>query len=322
MSPNPRSADGESDRVETHRQEMADLVHVQDVSLDMIERSDDLEDLLDRILDEYETRLRELPAEALDGNRSNLAPPAAGKLRALMAFAAQAAAVKEKASVAAELRSRAEALGVANANLEQALSDAEASRRELDGVLCALDAGILILGPDGKVRHANPAARRLAGDSENGEGAVASFLGLVPRGQDGEVTVGGEDGGGKVLVVARRDLGAGGSEVVLLNDITRRSRELAERHRIEKLAEVLHTLSVLSHKINNPLTSLLGRAQILKATAGADPKAVKAAGVIEESALRIADLIRELARVVKEGRQEAVEKVLEIHPNFPAGGGR
>jgi len=34
--------------------------------------------------------------------------------------------------------------------------------------------------------------------------------------------------------------------------------------------------------------------------------------VIEESAGRIAELIRELARVVKEGRQEAVEKVLTM----------
>ena len=320
MSHTPRSADSESDRVKTHRQELAELVHVQDVALDMIERSGDLDDLLDRILDEYETRLRELPTEALAGNRSALSPPVARKLRALLAFAAQAAAVKEKAAAAAELRSRAEALGVANANLERALSDAEAARRELDGVLGALDAGILILAPDGKVRHANPAARRLAGGSENGEGVVASFLGLVPRGQDGEVTVGGEDGGGRVLVVARRELGAGGSEVVLLNDITRRSREIAERHRLEKLAEVLRTLSVLSHKINNPLTSLLGRAQILKATAGADLKVVKAAGVIEESSVRIAELIRELATVVKEGRQEAVEKVLEIHPECSGGG--
>ena len=123
----------------------------------------------------------------------------------------------------------------------------------------------------------------------------------------------GNDGADRVLVVARRGLnGPGGSEVVLLSDITRRSREIEERHRMEKLAEILRTLSVLSHKINNPLTALLGRAQILKAIAGTDPKVVKAASVIEESAVRIGELIRDLAGVVKEGRQEAVDRALDI----------
>jgi signal transduction histidine kinase len=74
---------------------------------------------------------------------------------------------------------------------------------------------------------------------------------------------------------------------------------------------VLRTLSVLSHKINNPLTALLGRAQLLASRAGADPHVTKSTSVIEESALRIAELIRELAIVVKEGRQEAVDKVLD-----------
>ena len=123
-------------------------------------------------------------------------------------------------------------------------------------------------------------------------------------------------------MVARRDLdGAEGGEVVLLSDITRRSLEIEERHRMEKLSEVLRTLSVLSHKINNPLTSLLGRAQMLKLAAGTDPKVLKAAAVIEESAVRIAELIRELATVVKEGRQEAVEKVLNIDTGPGPGGG-
>src|SRR5262249_33607750 len=109
-------------------------------------------------------------------------------------------------------------------------------------------------------------------------------------------------------------------EVVLLSDVTERDREKDERHRLEKLAEVLRTLGVLSHKINNPLTALLGRAQLLKTNRSADPSILKAATVIEESSQRIADLIRELARVVKEGRQEAVEKILDMSVETAAGG--
>jgi signal transduction histidine kinase len=108
---------------------------------------------------------------------------------------------------------------------------------------------------------------------------------------------------------------------VTLSDVTRRYAELEERHRLEKLADLLRTLGVLSHKINNPLTALLGRAQILRAKAETDPSVAKAAQVIEESAIRIADLIRELARVVKEGRQEAVDRVLDMqHGSGPDGG--
>lgn len=276
-----------------------------------------------RILDEYEVRLRELPCEALKEDRGTLSPAAAGKLRALVTFAAEAAALKQKAAVAGELRARAGALAEANASLGRALADAEAARRELDGVLAALDAGILILGADGSVRHANPAGRRLAlGHSADADRPSTKFLDGVPRGADAEVRVAGESGDGRLLMVARRNLDGGeGGEVVLLSDITRRSLEIEERHRIEKLSEVLRTLSVLSHKINNPLTSLLGRAQMLKLAAGTDPKVLKAAAVIEESAVRIAELIRELANVVKEGRQEAVEKVLSIDTGPGSGGG-
>jgi signal transduction histidine kinase len=83
------------------------------------------------------------------------------------------------------------------------------------------------------------------------------------------------------------------------------------------LAEVLKTLSVLSHKINNPLTALLGRAQILQAHKTTDPGVVKAAAVIEDASLRIADIIRELAQVVKDGRQGAVDDLLDMSLTTP-----
>jgi signal transduction histidine kinase len=121
--------------------------------------------------------------------------------------------------------------------------------------------------------------------------------------------------------VNRRSLDDHGeSEVVLLSDVTVRDREKEEHHRLEKLGEVLRTLGVLSHKINNPLTALLGRAQLLRANKSADPGVIKAAAVIEESSQRIAELIRELARVVKEGRQEALEKILDMSEQPHAGG--
>jgi signal transduction histidine kinase len=103
-----------------------------------------------------------------------------------------------------------------------------------------------------------------------------------------------------------------GSEVALVTDVTHRNREIEERVRLEKLAEVLRTLSVLSHKINNPLTALLGRAQILQSLGSKDPNVAKAAAVIEDASQRIANLIRQLAQVVKDGRQSAIDDLLEM----------
>ncbi len=88
-----------------------------------------------------------------------------------------------------------------------------------------------------------------------------------------------------------------------------------ERHRKERLAEVMHTLGVLSHKINNPLTALMGRAQILQARKGTDPAVVKSAEVISESAQRIADLVKELAIVVKQARQDVPEPATAPAPD-------
>jgi signal transduction histidine kinase len=66
--------------------------------------------------------------------------------------------------------------------------------------------------------------------------------------------------------------------------------------------EVWDQLADLSHKINNPLTSLLGRAQLLRNRGSSDPYVARAAEVIEECSRRIADHLREITALVKEHR--------------------
>lgn len=162
--------------------DLEELCRIHDIGLDLIDRSHDLDDLIDRVLEEYQTRLADMRHDTLDGDPDD--EDEARKLRALVMFASQAAALKEKA-VAAE-----------------------------------------------------------------------------------------------------------------------------ERRRSERLALVMRTLSVLSHKINNPLTTLIGRAQMLK-TASADLEVVKASEAIEESSKRIASYIKELSVVVKEGREESLDRLLD-----------
>jgi nitrogen-specific signal transduction histidine kinase len=82
-------------------------------------------------------------------------------------------------------------------------------------------------------------------------------------------------------------------------DVESDARELAAR-----LERVFDAQAKLCHQINNPLTSILGRAQILRLKHGSDPSLAAVAQVIEESAKRIADYVRQLAVVVGEGRGE------------------
>ena len=289
--------------------DLAELCRVHDIGMELIERCDDLDLFLEAVLEEYERRLADLPEDALDGRAGPADPIAARKLRALVMFATQAAALKEKAEAATELRGRSRSLEQIHAHLA--------------GVMGAMGAGILMLGPDGTVLRCNRSAPSILGiaEEELTGRPVPEFVALVAPESDAEVARE-VDGSSQVLLVARRGLDEGKGEVVLLSDVTARHMELEERHRVQRLAEVLRTLSVLSHKINNPLTALMGRAQILQSRQGTDPQVVKAATVIQESAQRIAELIRELAQVVKSGRQEAVDRVLTISDQGAPGGER
>ena len=68
--------------------------------------------------------------------------------------------------------------------------------------------------------------------------------------------------------------------------------------------QIWDQLADLSHKINNPLTSLLGRAQLLRQRGSSDPYVARAAEVIEECSRRIADHLREISALVKEHRSD------------------
>ena len=76
-------------------------------------------------------------------------------------------------------------------------------------------------------------------------------------------------------------------------------------------------LADLSHKINNPLTSLLGRAQLLRQRGNIDPYVARAAEVIEECSRRIADHLREISSLVKEHRGDNDRTVIRTRRDSP-----
>jgi signal transduction histidine kinase len=74
---------------------------------------------------------------------------------------------------------------------------------------------------------------------------------------------------------------------------------------VSQFEELLGRMSVLHHKINNPLTSLLGRAQMLplKLRQGDAEQVARAVEVIEDSSRRVAALIQELSSAVSQARE-------------------
>ena len=89
-------------------------------------------------------------------------------------------------------------------------------------------------------------------------------------------------------------------------------RALQECER-EKLGGLFDELLVLCHRINNPLTSVLGRAQIMQLKLGDDTESpwVKPVQVVEESSKRIAALVQQLANLLCVGRKVFVDQTMQ-----------
>ena len=122
----------------------------------------------------------------------------------------------------------------------------------------------------------------------------------------------------------RADEDSNGSSRVATADPAQRARRLLAAHGRPEVADDellsellrLHEATVrdvgqrfirlgdLSHQINNPLTSLLGRAQLLQLGAGEDEALRAGAEVVERSATRVAEHVRELAQQVRDGRKK------------------
>ncbi len=176
--------------------------------------------------------------------------------------------------------------------------------------------GVLLLGPDGRVLLANPAARKALGcdcadaplPDAVGEHALAD-LAETPAGVSrrfrAEVPVG-SDASTRTLACTAVGILDGPHRLgtlVTLADVT--EEELA-RHRLvtsEKMTLVGQTLAGVAHELNNPLTALMGYADLL--TDHVDESRVGLTlKKIQEQALRATRIVKNLLSVARQRNPE------------------
>ena len=150
--------------------------------------------------------------------------------------------------------------------LRAATDDAEARRRILEAILSGVSAGVLAIGPDGRVRLANRSAMLLL-DRADLVGqplaeAVPDFEALVDRARtDGTVDAEVElEIGGEARTLAVRltaDPGEGKGYVLTFDDIT---QQIADQRR----AAWSDVARRIAHEIKNPLTPIVLSAERLQ----------------------------------------------------------
>ncbi len=172
----------------------------------------------------------------------------------------------------------------------------EESRTQLVAAVEQATEGIAVLGPDGAVREANPAFRRLVG---GGEGMLA-LLGDLPEAPvrlRRRVGSPGHPGREAELDISAAPLRGGGA-VVVLSDVTQEVELERQLRRAQKL-EALGTLaSGIAHDFNNILTAMIGYLEL--ALDEASPSVRRSLEHVMGAAERAAGLV---ARMLTFGRE-------------------
>ena len=193
-----------------------------------------------------------------------------------------------------ELRALAGSFNAMAADLERATRRIEGERARLDTTIRSLTDGLLIVGADGAIAHANERARYLLPDPA-----------LLPPAQEAlgrEVTLE-HDGRTLVLTAATLDGDAGVAWTV---------RDATERARLERLKSEF--VATASHELRSPLTSIKGFIELLAADASLTDRQREFVDIVAVSTNRLVDLVNDLLDVarVEAGRAEVHRRPTDL----------
>jgi PAS domain S-box-containing protein len=207
----------------------------------------------------------------------------------------------------------------------------ERIREQADRMQRILDAvpdGVFLIGADGRVTLANPAARRALADLAVGAAQPVSALGnrplaelLEPPSQGSAHVVEAAGSPAKVFEIISRPIMTepGASNWVLVVREVTQEREMQQRVRQqEKLAAVGQLTAGIAHDFNNLLTAINGFAELARAES-VDEEGSAWMESILQSGQRAADLVRQL--LVFSRRQVVEARVVSLNDSVIATGG-
>ncbi len=216
-------------------------------------------------------------------------------------------------------------------HLDRILTVREAEEERFRSILDSMPQAVILTDRSLRVVSANPAGAQLL-DKLGGSGGTVDRIGslelaskvteLLAR----RHTLAGDAriADGTILDVTVSAVGSGSAPgeglVLVATDVTQRRTLETQLAQAEKLSSLGQMISGIAHELNNPLTSVLGYAQLLHASPSADDRTVRRVGVIHREARRCQRIVQSLLSFARrhdpERRllsvNEAVESVLSL----------
>jgi signal transduction histidine kinase len=201
-----------------------------------------------------------------------------------------------------EITELGQSLETMRAALRQTFEALRSERDRLSAIFDALSDAVMVVGPDGGVRFANPAARPLIYADGKVAATLIPWLRRASRGGSAE-----HDGlriGERVYALQAREIPAEGAVLAVVRDRTDElRREIAEKEFVSNAA----------HELRNPIAGISGAVEVLRSGAKDDPEArehfLRRLAEDTERISRLTESLLTLARIesVGEGGTEVLD---------------
>lgn len=170
------------------------------------------------------------------------------------------------------------AQGLLEGAVERLLAQRRREEDRLRAIVQGLPLGVVLLTAEGLVRLVNEPARALLPDDlrsiEEGQSLtaidrldLAGAIASAARGEVAQLELYLAERGGQHLSLRVVPAAAAGDDVLLvIDDVTEAKRRAQQLAQAEKLTALGTLISGVMHEVNNPLTTVIGYAQMLRAT--------------------------------------------------------